>query len=215
VGTAPDAVNDSKSVNEDGTLNVAAPGVLDNDTDVDGDNLTVTNNTSPAHGSVTVNANGSFTYTPNANYNGPDSFTYTISDGNGGTDTATVSITVTAVNDAPAISATTGPTTVNENKDQANGNKTYSVNATDVDGDTLSYKWTVDSGNGQIIGSSTSSSASVNFPDGPASVVLKVEVSDGNGSTDSRTITLTTLHQSSATLPSQAVTRWPAWPATQ
>ena len=35
VNDAPVAVNDSYNVNEDGTLNVAAPGVLANDTDAD------------------------------------------------------------------------------------------------------------------------------------------------------------------------------------
>ena len=49
---------------------VTAPGVLANDTDVDGDPLTAVLVAGPAHGTLTLNANGSFTYAPTANYNG-------------------------------------------------------------------------------------------------------------------------------------------------
>src|SRR5207247_7951216 len=76
VNDAPVAGNDSYSAVEDTALAVAAPGVLANDTDVDGDALTTVLVTGPAHGTLTLNANGSFTYTPAANYNGSDSFSY-------------------------------------------------------------------------------------------------------------------------------------------
>lgn len=68
--TPPVANNDAYSVDEDTTLNVVAPGVLDNNTDADGDSLTAIEVSSPSNGTLTLNANGSFTYTPNANYNG-------------------------------------------------------------------------------------------------------------------------------------------------
>ena len=99
--TPPTAVNDSYSTNEDTTLTVPAPGVLDNDTDADGNSLTAAQVTGPAHGSLTLNANGSFTYVPAANFNGPDSFTYQASDGTAPSNVATVSITVNPVNDPP------------------------------------------------------------------------------------------------------------------
>jgi VCBS repeat-containing protein len=98
---APVAAGDSYSVNEDATLTVAAPGVLGNDSDVDGDALSAAVVSLPAHGTVTLNANGSFGYVPAANYNGPDSFTYRVTDGSLDSNIATVSITVVAVNDAP------------------------------------------------------------------------------------------------------------------
>jgi hypothetical protein len=78
---APVAVADSFTTNEDTALVIAAPGVLANDSDVDGDALTSVLVTGPAHGTLTLNANGSFTYTPDANYNGADSFTYKANDG--------------------------------------------------------------------------------------------------------------------------------------
>jgi len=102
VNDAPIAANASYSTAEDTVLNIAAPGLLTNDTDADGgDDADAVLVASPAHGSVTVNANGGFTYTPAANYNGADSFTYKANDGTVDSNVATVTITVTAVNDAP------------------------------------------------------------------------------------------------------------------
>jgi VCBS repeat-containing protein len=101
VNDAPVAVNDSYTTNEDTPLTITAPGVLANDTDVDGNPLTSILNAGVSHGTLTLNANGSFTYTPTANYSGPDSFTYHASDGTLNSNIATVTITVTPVNDAP------------------------------------------------------------------------------------------------------------------
>jgi len=102
VNDAPTAANDAFSVTEDGTLTVAAPGLLGNDADIDGDTLSAVLVSGPAHGTLTLNADGSFTYTPNANYNGADSFTYKANDGSADSNAAVVALTVTAVNDAPA-----------------------------------------------------------------------------------------------------------------
>ncbi len=93
VNDAPAAANDSFSTPVDAELNVAAPGVLQNDTDIDGDGLTAVVATGPANGTLTLNADGSFTYLPSAGFHGADSFTYTASDG-GLSDTATVTIHV-------------------------------------------------------------------------------------------------------------------------
>jgi large repetitive protein len=103
VNDAPVAKDDSYKVDEDTTLNIDAPGVLSNDTDVDNTaaELQAVQVTGPAHGTLTLNDNGSFEYKPEANYNGPDTFTYKANDGTDDSDTATVSITVNAVNDAP------------------------------------------------------------------------------------------------------------------
>jgi hypothetical protein len=71
INQAPTAVNDAYSTNEDAPLNVAAPGVLGNDTDGDGNPLTAAVVTGPAHGTLTLNANGAFAYTPAANFTAP------------------------------------------------------------------------------------------------------------------------------------------------
>jgi large repetitive protein len=136
VNDVPVAGNDSYVVNEDGTLSINGPGVLANDSDVDGDALSAVLVNGPAHGALTLNADGSFTYTPQGNYNGPDSFTYKASDGSLQSGTATVTITVNAVNDAPVAAgdsyALDEDTTLTVN---ASG---VLSNDSDVDGDPLS-----------------------------------------------------------------------------
>ncbi len=76
-GNAPVAVNDSYSLNENGSL-TAAPnvGLLQNDTDLDNNIQGVQLIASPGHGTVTLNADGSFIYTPTTGYSGTDTFTY-------------------------------------------------------------------------------------------------------------------------------------------
>ena len=75
------AVGESYSVTAGSVLNVSAPGVLGNDSDIDSASLQAQFATAPAHGALTLNPNGSFTYTPAAGYWGPDSFTYVAADG--------------------------------------------------------------------------------------------------------------------------------------
>ena len=121
VNDPPNAVDDSGTTDEDTTLNVAAPGVLANDTDVDpGDTKTVValngtgtlTQTLPSGASVTVNANGSYSYNPLSAFQGlstgqtaSDSFTYTMQDGAGAQDTATVNLTINGISDAPTAVA--------------------------------------------------------------------------------------------------------------
>jgi hypothetical protein len=98
----PTAANDAYATNEDTALNVAAPGVLSNDTDPDTSTLTAVLVSGPTHGTLTLNDDGSFGYVPTSNYDGPDSFTYSASDGASSSDPATVSLTVNPVNDPPS-----------------------------------------------------------------------------------------------------------------
>lgn len=115
IGTndAPVAVDDQYATDHNRILNVPAPGVLGNDSDVDtGDTLVVSraDATSLAGAIVTVNADGSFSFDPTISIvlgrlkpgeETSDSFTYDVSDGHGGTDTATVTVVVTGVNNPP------------------------------------------------------------------------------------------------------------------
>lgn len=93
---APAAVDDSYETDEGTELTVAAPGVLDNDSDADGDGLAAKVATGPQHGTLTLNGDGSLTYRPEQGFAGGDSFTYTVTDGEGGEATATVSLVVNA-----------------------------------------------------------------------------------------------------------------------
>src|SRR5204863_4648071 len=75
------ASNDSYGVTAGATLTVAAPGVLGNDSDVEGSPLTAAAITGPSKGTLTLNANGSFAYGSNAGASGTDTFTYKANDG--------------------------------------------------------------------------------------------------------------------------------------
>ncbi len=90
----PQAADDSYTTRENATLNVPAPGLLGNDSDIDGDTLTAVPDTGPLHGILTLNSDGSFTYAPAPNYSGQDSFTYQAYDGNDYSRLATVNITI-------------------------------------------------------------------------------------------------------------------------
>lgn len=95
VNSAPVTNGDSYSTDQNQALQVAAPGVLGNDSDPEGHTITASLVSPPSHGSVTLNANGSFTYTPNSGYSGTDSFTYKATDSRGAASAATtVTITV-------------------------------------------------------------------------------------------------------------------------
>ncbi|MGV0795174.1 Ig-like domain-containing protein [Mycolicibacterium sp. XJ1819] len=191
VNDAPVARNDSYTVAEDTTLNVpAASGVLAGDTDVDGDTLVVTGHTQPANGTVIVSSNGALSYTPDADFHGTDTFSYTISDGNGGTDSATVTITVTPVNDAPV--ARDDSYTVAEdttlNVPAAGG---VLAGDTDVDGDTLTVTGHTQPANGTVTVSANGALTYTPDADYHGTDTFSYTISDGNGGTDSATVTIT------------------------
>jgi len=77
----PATTNDMFPVIAGETLTVEAPGVLQNDVDVDGEALTATLGSDVAHGTLTFEDDGAFTYEPDGGFSGLDSFTYVVSDG--------------------------------------------------------------------------------------------------------------------------------------
>ena len=101
VNDAPLANADAFTLNEDTSLSIALPGILANDSDVEGSPLTAIRIAGPTRGTIVFNANGSFTWTPPANFNGTESFTYRASDGLLTSAPAVVTLTVLPVNDAP------------------------------------------------------------------------------------------------------------------
>ncbi|HKO96858.1 MAG TPA: Ig-like domain-containing protein [Pyrinomonadaceae bacterium] len=96
--TTPIAIDDSYTATGNVRINVAAPGVLGNDSDADGNTFTASAGaTSVNGGNVSMNADGSFSYNPAPGFEGADSFSYTITDTQGNTDSGTVSITVSGM----------------------------------------------------------------------------------------------------------------------
>jgi uncharacterized repeat protein (TIGR01451 family) len=79
INVEPEAVDDAYSVIANGTFQVDAPGVLDNDSDLDGDPLTAAVlMTDVASGTLEFDASGAFTYTPPVDYWGVVTFTYLV-----------------------------------------------------------------------------------------------------------------------------------------
>ncbi|WIG77007.1 tandem-95 repeat protein [Photobacterium damselae] len=152
-------------------------------TDVDGDNLTFKPGTNPENGSVTINVDGSWEYVPNTDFNGEDSFTVVVDDGNGGTDTITVTVNVTPVNDAPV-----GENVTTETQEETA--VTGQLTATDVDGDNLTFKPGTNPENGQVTVNADGSWEYVPNPDFNGEDSFTVVVDDGNGGTDTITVTV-------------------------
>lgn len=181
----PDAVADGASVDEDDAVDIA---VLGNDSDPDEDPLSVTGVSNPPNGSASVNPDDTVRYTPDANFNGADSFSYTISDGNGGSDTASVNVTVNPVNDAPVAENDSGVTT-----DEDTAVDVYVLaNDSDVDGDTLNVTSVTNGANGTV----TNSAAYVTYLPNPGyfgSDSFGYTISDGNGGSDSATVSVQVL----------------------
>ncbi len=137
VNDLPTAVNDEYSTDEDTPLTIPAPGVLGNDSDVEGDPLTASIVTGPLNGAVTMNSDGSFVYTPNANYSGIDGFSYLANDGSGDSMlVASVTITVNAVNDDP-VAADDAYSVDEDTTLSIDATAGVLANDTDVDGDIL------------------------------------------------------------------------------
>ncbi len=107
VNDGPVGVADTYSTPEDTPLSIAAPGVLDNDTDADGTPLVAQLVSGPAAnaGAVTLNGDGSFTFTPAINFTGAATFSYRASDGVVPSGVTTVTIDVLPVNDKPVANA--------------------------------------------------------------------------------------------------------------
>ena len=104
----PTADADSYDLSADEMLSVGAPGVLGNDSDLDGDLLSAQVVAGPDNGELVLNADGSFTYKPHDGFVGGDKFIYSATDSLGEVSTATVVLNIegVAVAVAPAIDDT-------------------------------------------------------------------------------------------------------------
>ncbi len=186
---------------EDTPLSVTAiNGVLNNDSDPEGATLSAVLHTGgehgPFHGSLTLNSDGSFTYTPDADYHGDDTFTYHAHDGlKSSVEFATVTVTISSVNDAPVAADdlfdnVLSGTVVSGNVLLVNG--PGGVADSDPDGDSLTA--TLESAPSYHTGGAFTLNADGSFTyshDGFSSTdSFTYKIQDGNGATDSATVTL-------------------------
>jgi hypothetical protein len=102
--TPPTAYDDAFTVGQGETIDVAPPGVLENDIDEDGQSLSAQLEAIPSQGIVEFSQDGSFRYTPEADFTGQDQFTYRASDGEAISEIALVVINVLSINNPPQAS---------------------------------------------------------------------------------------------------------------
>ena len=205
---APTATDNSNSVDEDGTTNLADGNLLlDNDgggidSDPDQDDLTVsavgnhaTNvgvTVNGSYGTISIQANGSYSYTldnTNPTVNGLDdgetlseSFGYTVSDGEGGTNDASITITINGSNDSPDSIATIADLA---NWDGESPTLDVSSYFADVDGDALTFSasglpsgLTFDTSTG-IVSGTIDNNASQLGPDSDGVFEVTITATDG------------------------------------
>ena len=137
VNEQPTAYDDRMSTFEDERVMF---DVLGNDTDPDdGHTLTVRSTSRPSSGGVVVESSTQMLiYTPAKNVHGTFTFTYTASDGTFTSASALVRVTVDAVNDSPEFASPPPVLRVTESAEA--GDIVGTVTATDVEGDTLTYR---------------------------------------------------------------------------
>lgn len=138
-------------------------------------------------GRVSCTNVGACTYRGPAGFCGTDTFTYTISDGNGGTDAAIVTVTVIPVNEPP---------TAVDDSATANENSPVEIevleNDTDPDGDQLTLsQYDTSSTQGGAVNCTSVGVCTYTPPPGfRGSDTFRYTVSDGNGGTDTATVTI-------------------------
>jgi len=150
--------------------------------DEEGDTLTYSLTQNPS--GMTINSSsGLISWIPIQSHVGSQSVTVSVTDGNGGSDAQSFSITVANVNDAPQITSTP-VLSATENQLYS-----YDVNATDAEGDPLTYSLTtspsgitINAGTGLITWTPTGSQIGTH--------AVTVSVSDGNGGTDNQSFSI-------------------------
>jgi len=147
VNDAPETVNQTVSTNEDEPISITLTA-----TDIDSDTFSYSLESNTSNGTINL-SNDVATYTPTTNWNGTDTFTFNANDGTDDSNTSTVTITVDAVNDVPVANDVT--VSMNENKLSGLYQPvTITLDATDVEGDDLTYS-IVDTPSNGTLGSIT------------------------------------------------------------
>lgn len=178
---SPATVNEQQPV----SLSVSA-------SDADGNPLTYSwSQTSPASpvGSFSNPSARTPSWTaPDVTASGSYTLRVTVSDGQGGSASGTVNITVQRVNQVPTVSAITGPGSL-----LAGSTGTFSVTASDPDGDSLTYSWSQTAPatpQGTWVGTTTGPSTQWYSPavGAQSSFTLSVSVTDGQSAPVVRTL---------------------------
>ena len=145
----PIAVSDTLTINEDEVFNIAAPGILSNDTTfstLNGDpTVELFDDRLIAAHPFNFFDDGSFDYTPDTDFFGTDSFSYKVIDGTVySEDSAWVYLHVLPVNDPPVIDEDDafddGQKDVAVTEDTP---QTFTLSASDIDSNEDELRWTI------------------------------------------------------------------------
>jgi len=180
----PLAIDDLYHVGEGESLDVNAPGILDNDIASPDDTLTATLVSGVSHGSLTLNANGSFAYVHDGSETTSDQFTYYVSSDTKDSNIATVTLIVQPVNDAP---------TAVDDEDSTTEDTPVTINVlsndSDPDGDVLSVDWVGQADHGSV----ANNGGTVTYtpdPDFHGTDTFSYAVTDGNGGQAEASVTV-------------------------
>ena len=189
VNTAPQALAQSVTVDENGSITITLQG-----TDADtGDTLSYAITNLPDNGSITSLVGNQAVYQPSTDYVGSDSFDFVVNDGTENSAPATVSITVEAVDTPPALAAI-DDITVDEGElvsfvasatDDNQALLSMEIAITDVGGSPVNIGTFTDNGNGlaDFIWQTDSTSAGV--------YTATVTATDDQSNQDTETLTIT------------------------
>ena len=180
------ANDDSYTVDEGATLNIAAQGVLENDDNECGFDVTADLISGPSYASsFTLNENGSFIYVHDGSETTSDSFTYNASGTTGPYDHATVTININPQNDPPVIDPISDKSTEEETL------LTFIATASDVDIPSQTLTFSLD---GEPTGAAITTDGIFSWTptesQGPGTYTFNVIVSDGIA-TDTTTVNIT------------------------
>ncbi|NNL42149.1 MAG: tandem-95 repeat protein, partial [Desulfobacterales bacterium] len=172
VNDAPTANSQTVTLNEDDTASITLTAI-----DPDGDALTYRVVTGPSHGALDGQS-PNLIYTPADNYNGDDTFTFMVNDGAFDSDVATVAMTINPVNDAPVANA-------GENQYGLLGDviRLDGSGSNDIDGNHLTYSWTLSGPTGSTAALADSSTVNPSFTaDLIGTYEIQLIVNDGTDS---------------------------------
>ena len=181
----PAAFPDAASTPEDQARLI---DVLGNDVDPDQDVLTVAAVTQPAAGgTVAINPDSTLLFTPAPDFFGNGvTFTYNARDPEGLESTGTVTVDVTPVNDPPVANDDAASTA-----EEVQVGIDVLANDTDLEGDTLSVTSVTQPTNGTAVINPDKTVTYTPATDFNGSDSFSYTISDGNGGTDSATVSIT------------------------
>ncbi|HET9666586.1 MAG TPA: Ig-like domain-containing protein, partial [Desertimonas sp.] len=182
VNDPPVAFDDAATTDQDVAVDV---DVLAHDLDVDGNALAVSSFGQGDNGTVAL-VGGTLRYTPAAGFSGSDSFTYQASDGSALSNSATVAITVHATANAAPDAVDDEATTAEDTPT----NVDVLANDTDADVDPLTISNLTQPSNGVVSENADHTLHYVPAADFHGSDSFTYTISDGQGGTDTATVTI-------------------------